>query len=48
MSRSALRFCTSRRSRSISACSGFIRPCPGNSSRGSASNALIQVRSRFG
>jgi hypothetical protein len=31
MSRSAFSFCTSRRSRSISACSGLICPCPGKS-----------------
>lgn len=48
MSRSALSLCTSRRSRSISACSGFISPCPGNASCGSASYALTQLRSRFG
>lgn len=35
MSRSVFSFWTSRRSRSISACSGFGLPCPGNAWPGS-------------
>ena len=40
MSRSALSFVTSRRSRSISSCSGFTCPCPGNAPAGAAANSF--------
>ena len=45
MSRSALSLATSRRSRSISCCSGFTWPCPGMARRGSPSTSRIQRRS---
>jgi hypothetical protein len=47
MSRSTFSFVTSRRSRSISICSGFIWPCPGNAYTGLALNSLTQRRSMF-
>src|ERR1700727_3045938 len=48
MSRSAFSLATSRLSRAISACSGFICPWPGKACDGSSANALTQLRSWVG
>src|SRR5262249_35896274 len=48
MSRSAFSLVTSRLSRAISSCSGFIWPCPGNACCGSSANAFTQLRSCVG
>jgi hypothetical protein len=48
MSRSAFSLITSRLSRAISSCSGFIRPWPGNESRGSCAMVFTQLRSCVG
>ncbi len=47
MSRSAFSFATSRGSRSISSCSGFTWPWPGNACDGSADNSRIHLRRTF-
>src|ERR1700691_4489468 len=48
MSRSAFSLITSRLSRAISSCSGFIWPWPGNACCGSSANAFTQLRSCVG
>lgn len=47
MSRSALSFITSRRRRSISSCSGFCCPWPGNACFGSEPNSFTHLRRTF-
>src|SRR5215207_3435254 len=47
MSRSAFSLVTSRRSRSISNCSGFICPWPGKACTGSEPNSFTHLRNTF-